>query len=119
MDRLTLSEMILFPRLGVTEWEKKGVNKVAIDLDIYLDLTEAAREDRVSATVDYSEVYSVVEAVSKSRKFHLIESLTHEIVTAVFAEFPPIHRITARLRKKSLPFDANLDHVEVALDRTR
>lgn len=116
---MSLVNMVLFPRLGVTEWEKEGVNKVALDLDLYLDMEAAAREDRMSATVDYSEVYTRVQEVSKVRKYHLIESLTHDIVQTVFESFPQVVRVVARLRKKNLPFDANLDHVEVSLDRSR
>ena len=119
MDRLSLVNMVIFPRLGVTEWEKEGVNKVALDLDLFLDLEAAAREDRMGATVDYSSVYKRVQDVSKMRKYHLIESLTHDIIQSLFEEFPPLVRIVARLRKKNLPFDANLDHVEVSLDRSR
>lgn len=119
MDRLSLVNMVIFPRLGVTEWEKEGVNKVALDIDLFLDLETAAREDRMAATVDYSTVYLRVQEVSKMRKYHLIESLTHEIIQSLFEGFPQLTRVVVRLRKKNLPFDANLDHVEVALDRTR
>lgn len=119
MDRLSLVDMVLFPRLGVTEWEKEGVNKVTLDLDLYLDLSAAAREDRVAATVDYSSVYACVQEVSKARKYHLIESLAHEIVGALLRTFPRVERIVARLRKSNLPFDAHMDHVEVCLDRSR
>lgn len=119
MDRLSLVDLVLFPQLGVTEWEKEGVNKVALDLDLYLDLDAAGREDRMVATVDYARVYACVQEVSKRRKYHLIESLTHDIIVALFAAFPSVVRIVARLRKRNLPFDANLDHVEVCLDRAR
>ncbi|MCA9728072.1 MAG: dihydroneopterin aldolase [Candidatus Eisenbacteria bacterium] len=119
MDRLRLKGLTLFPRLGVTEWEKEGVNKVLVDVDLYLDLSVAAREDRVSATVDYSEAYAVLTAVSKSRKFHLIESMAQDLADALLAKYPKVARVRIRLRKRSLPFDAHLDHVEVSLDRGR
>jgi len=118
-DRLRLKDMTLFPQLGVTAWEKKGVNKVAVDIDLYLDLSEAARRDRVRSTVDYSEVYAVVVEVSKARKYHLIESLAQEIIDALLLRFPLLSRVHVRLRKANLPFDANLDYVEISLDRSR
>ena len=68
MDKLRLQGLTLFPQLGVTEWEKAGVNKVFVDVDLFLDLSVAAREDRDSATVVYSEAYQVLTDVSKSRK---------------------------------------------------
>jgi dihydroneopterin aldolase len=119
MDRIRLKDLILFPRLGVTEWEKKGVNKVSADVELYLDLSTAALEDRVSATVDYSQVYGVIQEVSKRRKYHLIESLAQEILSALLGRFDTIQRATVRVRKRSLPFDAHLEFVEVELDRAR
>ena len=73
----------------------------------------------MAATVDYSTVYMRVQEVSKMRKYHLIESLTHEIIQSLLEEFPQLARVVVRLRKKNLPFDANLDYVEVSLDRSR
>lgn len=119
MDRLRLKGLILFPRLGVTDWEKQGVNKIAVDVDLYLDLSVAAREDRVGATVDYSEVYQVLQDVSKARKYHLIEALAQAIVDTLLGHYPEIHRVHVRVRKKNLPFDALLDFVEASLDRSR
>jgi dihydroneopterin aldolase len=119
VDRLRLKGLTLFPRLGVTDWEKEGVNKIAVDVDLYLDLSLAAREDRVSATVDYSEVYRVLQDVSKVKKYHLIEALAQAMVDALFVQYPQIHRVHVRVRKKNLPFDAHLRHVEASLDRSR
>ena len=119
MDKLRLQGLTLFPQLGVTEWEKAGVNKVFVDVDLFLDLSVAAREDRVSATVDYSEAYQVLTEVSKSRKFHLIESMAQDLVDALLEKYPQVARVRVRLRKRSLPFDAHLEHVEVTLDRSR
>ena len=119
MDRIQLKGLTLFPRLGVTAWEKEGVQKVSVDLDLFLDLNPAAEQDQISAAVDYQEVCGVCAVVARSRKFHLIEALAHEIVESVLASFPKVDRVAIRLRKTSLPFDAHLECVEVAMERSR
>jgi len=57
--------------------------------------------------------------VSKSRKFHLIESMAQELAGALLEKYPQVVRVRVRLRKRSLPFDAHLEYVEVTLDRSR
>ncbi len=115
MGCIRLKNLILFPRLGITAWEKEGVQKVAVDLELHADLTEAAQSDRIEMAVNYEEVCRVVQEVSSSRKFHLIESLAHEILTALIERFPRVRQGVIRLRKVSLPFDAHLECVEVEL----
>lgn len=119
MDRIRLRDLTLFPKLGVYDWEKEAVQKTSIDVELGLDLEPAAREDRVSATVDYSEVYALIQDVSKRRKYHLIESLAHEIAQAILERFELVESVRIRLRKLNLPFDAHLECVEVDMERSR
>lgn len=116
MGCIRLKNLILFPRLGVTTWEKEGVQKVAVDLELHADLDEAARTDRIESAVDYEEVCRVVQEVSSARKYHLIESLAQDILDALVNRFPRVQRGVIRLRKVSLPFDAHLECVEVELE---
>ena len=119
MDAIRLKGVTFFPRLGVTSWEKMGVQKVSCDVDLYLDLAPAAQADRIRAALDYSEVYTVIQEVAKARKYHLIESLAETILAALLQRFPKISRAVIRLRKSSLPFDAHLECVEVEMERGR
>jgi dihydroneopterin aldolase len=119
VDRIRLQGLVLFPRLGVTAWEKKGVQKISVDVDLFLDLTAAAREDRIGAAVDYQEACAVIQETATSKKYHLIEALAHSILQALLDRFPRLQKVAVRLRKVSLPFDAHLECVEVELERTR
>ena len=119
MDRLRLQDLTLFPKLGVYDFEKEAVQKISVDVELGLDLSAAAMEDRVAATVDYSRVYASIEEVSKRRKYHLIESLAHEICERLLEEFVAVEHVRIRLRKRNLPFDAHLECVEVELERSR
>ena len=119
MDRIRLKGLALFPKLGVTAWEKEGVQRVAADVDLLLDLKEAAEKDSISVAVDYEKVCALCASVAKGRKFHLVESLTRELAGAILDAFPRVSRVVVRVRKTSLPFDAHLDWVEVEMERSR
>jgi len=118
MDVIRLKEITAFPQLGVGDLEKSWVQKVTLDVELHLDLSRAARSDRIEDTVDYQRVYELVREVSVARKYHLVEALAHQIAVAVLDRFA-VERVCVRVRKLSLPFDADLHCVEVELGEGR
>lgn len=118
MDVIRMRDVTVFPRLGVAEIEKEWVQKVTLDVELFLDLSGAATTDDVRKTADYGAVYRRIQAIAQGRKFHLIESLAGEIASMIVTEFP-VERTIVRVRKTNLPFDANLSCVEVELERRR
>ena len=119
MDVIRLRDITIFPRLGVAEIEKEWVQKVTLDVELFVDLGQAAETDDVAHTVDYEKVYCQILEIANKRKFHLIESLAHAIALSVLRVFTRVERVRVRVRKASLPFDANLNCVEVELERGR
>jgi dihydroneopterin aldolase len=114
MDVIRLREITVFPRLGVGDLEKEWVQKVTLDVELYLDLGAAGRSDDLRQTVDYQRVYEIVRQESEARKYHLIEALARRIGEAIRERFP-VGRVLVRVRKLSLPFDAHLSCIEVEL----
>ena len=115
MGTIRLKEMTVFPRLGVGEIEKEWVQKVTLDVDLYLDLSKPRVSDSISDTVDYQRVYETVRQVAEGRRYHLLEALAHNIAVTIRERFS-VDRIVVRARKTSLPFDAHLSCVEVEIE---
>jgi dihydroneopterin aldolase len=113
-----MRDVTVFPRLGVADIEKEWVQKVTLDVELFLDLSPAARTDDVHETTDYGRVYRRIQEIAQGRKFHLIESLAGEIASMIIAEFS-VEKTIVRVRKTNLPFDAHLSCVEVELERSR
>ncbi len=114
MDVIRLKEITVFPRLGVGDLEKGWVQKVTLDVELYLDLSAAARTDQIRDTVDYQRIYELVREISEERPFHLIEALAHRIAVSIRERFA-VSRLVVRVRQLSLPFDAHLNCVEVEI----
>ncbi|MFH1144660.1 MAG: dihydroneopterin aldolase [Candidatus Eisenbacteria bacterium] len=114
MDVIRLKEITVFPRLGVGDLEKEWVQKVTLDVELFLDLSAAARQDDLHRTIDYQRVYETVREVSEAGEYHLIEALALRIGETLRERFG-VGRVVVRVRKLSLPFDANLSCVEVEL----
>ncbi|MCH2184587.1 dihydroneopterin aldolase [Myxococcota bacterium] len=103
--------------LGVTVAERKMRRPVLIDLELGLSLERAALTDRISDTVDYGEVYLVVEEVANQRDYRLVESLCEEITEALFDAFP-IDAMTITARKFA-PLAGSVEQTGVRLRRQR
>jgi dihydroneopterin aldolase len=118
MDVIRLKEVTVFPRLGTGELEKEWVQKVTLDVEMFLDLAPAGRTDDLQQTVDYQRVYEAIREVSEEREYHLIEALARRIAEAILERFG-VRKVLVRVRKLSLPFDAHLSCVEVEMQVPR
>ncbi|MCK4305545.1 MAG: dihydroneopterin aldolase [Candidatus Eisenbacteria sp.] len=114
MDVIRLKEITVFPLLGVGVLEKAWVQKVTLDIELHLDLSKAGLSDAIEDTIDYQRIYELVREVSEERKYHLVETLAHQIAAAIRAHHS-VERIVVRVRKLSLPFDAHLNCVEIEI----
>jgi dihydroneopterin aldolase len=69
--------------------------------DLRLEVSDAARSDRLEDTVDYVAVAEVVQEVSAARQFRLLEALAAAVADAVSKRFP-VERVRVRVRKRDV-----------------
>ncbi len=92
--------MPLAARVGCSEEERRAPQQILVDLELSLDLAQAAAADSVDATVDYVAVRAAVEEVCSARAYSLIETVAERIAAKLLADFP-IDAVLARVRKPS------------------
>jgi dihydroneopterin aldolase len=119
-DRLSLLGMRYRARHGVEAREKEEPQPFAVDLVLRADLERAARDDDLSATVDYVGIRDLVEAIVTGRSYDLIEALAGAIARAVLAATDPrvVGGVEVRVRKPQA-LAGDLDGPEVTLVRRR
>jgi dihydroneopterin aldolase len=93
-------------RHGATAPERQTTRRFEVDVEVDADLHAAERSDRLADTFDFRDVCEVVVGVGTGATHHLLESLAHEIVTALFDRFPAASRVAVELRKLSPPYCA-------------
>jgi dihydroneopterin aldolase len=103
--------------LGVTSAERRMRRPVRIDLELGFDLRPAGRSDRVKDTIDYADVYRVVERIAGSGEHRLVEALGERVVTALLEELP-VDWVRIRVRKPK-PVAGVLEHAGVRITRRR
>jgi dihydroneopterin aldolase len=116
-DSILLEGMQIPAALGVTAAERRMRRPVRIDLTLDLPLARAGRSDRIADTIDYGDVFRVVEEVAGAREHRLVEALGERIAAALFERFP-IERIVVTIRKTS-PLPGAVDRTGVRLMRRR
>lgn len=116
MDTIRLLDIVLSGHHGVSAAEREAGQRLQIDVEIDADLESAASEDDIEHTIDYREVYGVVERTVKGKSFRLLEALAREIATDLLATFP-VERAQVKIRKANVGVSGNLRCFEVELER--
>jgi dihydroneopterin aldolase len=116
-DAILLEGLRIPCALGVTEAERQLRRPVLIDLELGVDLATAGRSDDLNDTIDYGDVFAVVEAVVGSREYKLVEALGERIADAIFEAFE-VAWISVRVRKPK-PIAGDLDTCGIRITRSR
>lgn len=87
MARISLTGLRARGTHGVVDHEKVEPQDFVVDVEMWLEISQAAATDDVANTVSYAEVADVVVAVIEGEHADLIETLADRIVRRL-AEFP-------------------------------
>ncbi|MEM9938597.1 MAG: dihydroneopterin aldolase [Pseudomonadota bacterium] len=117
-DRISISNLRIHGYHGVKEAEKSLGQKFHVDI-AYTIKRQPSGPDRMNETVCYGAVCDLAARVSQSETFNLIETLADRIAAAVLSEFDLVQSIEIEIRKPSAPVSHIIDHVAVAITRSR
>jgi dihydroneopterin aldolase len=90
-----------------------------IDLDLVLDIAQAAATDDVAQTVNYSDVYSLCQDIVVNERFALIETLANHIVSSVLSAHPRVKSTTVTVHKPQAPIPGIHDGVSITATMSR
>jgi len=119
MDRVNLVGVQIYGHHGVTPGEREIGQRFRIDVEMGLDLRRAGTSDRVQDTVDYEQVYNVIETVTRERRYHLIEAMAEDIASSLLERFARLEEVRVSVKKPGAAIGAILDYAEVELTRRR
>ncbi|EFM10858.1 dihydroneopterin aldolase [Paenibacillus curdlanolyticus YK9] len=119
MDTMTLKGMQFFGYHGVFAEENKLGQKFGVELELKLDLSRAAEEDNLDATVNYAELHALTKAIVEGPPLKLIEALAGAIASKLLQTYTILNEVTVRVTKPNPPFEIHFDGVTVELRRKR
>jgi len=118
-DRIFIRGLSLHAYHGVMPYEAKVGQTFTIDLSLAIELSTAARTDKVADTVSYDQAVAVASTAFTSQKFKLIEAAAGNVAEAVLAKFPRVREVEVTIHKPHAPIAATFSDVGVTLSRKR
>ena len=116
LDVIRLNNMIFYAYHGVENAEKQYGQRFEVDADIYMDIQKAGLSDQLVDTVDYTNVFQVIEEIVMESNYNLIEALAEEIAQSIISQFAVV-ATTIRVRKPHVSLRGISDGVEVEITR--
>jgi 7,8-dihydroneopterin aldolase/epimerase/oxygenase len=113
-DGIFIRGLALHAYHGVMPHEAKVGQTFTIDLELEIDLSTAARSDKVA-----DKVVDCASAAFSGQRFRLIEAAAGRVANAVLAAFPPVRAVRVTIHKPHAPIAATFDDVGVTVARSR
>ncbi|MCA0758362.1 dihydroneopterin aldolase [Paenibacillus sp. N4] len=119
MDKMIIKGMRFYGYHGVFPEENKLGQQFFVDLELSMDLEQAASTDDLSLTVNYADIHALTKKIVEGEPFKLIEALAGHVASKVLEAYTIVNDVTVRVTKPHPPFDIHFDGVTVELRRKR
>ncbi|HAG10392.1 MAG TPA: dihydroneopterin aldolase [Desulfotomaculum sp.] len=116
MDRIILKGMKFYGYHGVSPRERELGGNFVVDVELYLDLKKAGREDDISLTVDYSRVFGIVKEKITCRSYNLLEAAAEEISSDILKSFP-VRETVVGIKKINTGLEGSYEYMGVEIRR--
>ena len=111
---IRLTDMLFYAYHGVLEQETKVGNHYVVNICMDADLTQACETDNVEDTINYAEVYALVnDEMNVPSK--LLEHVAMRIFKSLQTSFPQIMNLEVRLAKNNPPIRGEVKCAEVTI----
>lgn len=118
-DLVILKGLRVLAYCGATEDEKNRLQPFEIDLYLGAAQAKAASSDQLDFAVDYEPICEMIENLTKSNKFNLIETFAQTIVDSIFDSNHLCESVEIELKKLRPPVQSELTYASVRIRRMR
>ena len=117
-DRIELRGLRVRGRHGVYEHKRRDGQDFVVDIIVWMDLTAAARSDRLEDTLDYGALAQRAAAIVGGPPCDLIEAVAGRVADDVFADVR-VQSVEVVLHKPQAPIPLEFADVAVVARRSR
>jgi 7,8-dihydroneopterin aldolase/epimerase/oxygenase len=117
-DRIELRGLRVHGHHGVFEHERRDGQDFVVDIFVWMDLTPAARTDRLEDTLDYGAMAERAAAIVGGPPCNLIEAVAGRVADDVFADVR-VQTVEVVLHKPQAPIPLVFADVAVVARRSR
>lgn len=112
MDKVVIEALKIETIIGLFPWERTVRQQLLIDLEMAVNITQAAATDDFQYVVNYAEVCQQVAALADDGQFKLIETFIERIAQLVLTNFAVTY-VKVRVRKTDAVTDAASVGIEI------
>jgi dihydroneopterin aldolase len=116
---IRLKQMRFHGRHGVLPEEAALGQLWIIDLDLVVDIAQAAATDDLAQTVNYAEVYSLYQDIVVNERFALVETLANHLLSSVLSAHPRVKSATVTIHKPQAPIPGIHDGISLTATLAR
>lgn len=117
MSIVRIKNAVFYAYHGALKEEQSIGGKFEADVEMHFDFSAAAENDELEKTINYVDVYKIINDLIHKKRFNLIETLATEIADNLLLKIPLIEKLTVRIRKNSVPIGGLIDSVEAEVTK--
>lgn len=102
MDTITLCDLEVRYRVGVTAAERAQAQRLLISIEMASDFRKVAGSDDLGDTMDYAALCQRLHRFGDDRQWQLIETLAVDVAEMVLADFAP-PKVAVEVKKFVIP----------------
>jgi 7,8-dihydroneopterin aldolase/epimerase/oxygenase len=118
-DAIFINGLLIHAHHGVMRHETKVGQQFAIDLELAIDLAQAAATDKLVDTVSYASIVQAAARAFTAKNYRLVEAAAGAIADEVLACFPRVISVRVTVHKPHAPIAAIFSDVGITILRTR
>lgn len=103
MDKVIIRDLTLETIVGLYPWERAVKQTLFVDVDLATDIRQAAADDDLQYTVDYSAVCEAIITLADKGRYQLIETLAENIAAMILRDFSVLWLRVAVYKTDVLP----------------
>lgn len=119
MDKILFNGMEFYGYHGVFSQENDLGQRFRVDVELGMDLSVAGRSDQLQDTVNYAELFQLVQQVLEKERYALIEAAAERCASLILSTFPIVEDVKIRLIKPDPPIPGHYLSVGVEIYRGR
>jgi dihydroneopterin aldolase len=118
-DTIFIKGIVVHARHGVMKHETEVGQRFVIDIELFADLSESSRSDRLADTISYSNVVETATDAFKNTNYKLLERAAGAVADAILTVFPKVRAVKVTVHKPHAPIAEIFEDVGVVLTRNR
>ncbi|HLR51916.1 MAG TPA: dihydroneopterin aldolase [Candidatus Avamphibacillus sp.] len=119
MDKIILKDMRFYGFHGLFPEENKLGQRFRVDLVLYLDLQKAGKSDNMEDSIDYGQVYEIVQKIVEGEKKKLVEAVAEHTAKELLGSFPNLKACDVKVIKPDPPIPGHYESVAVQIYREK